>query len=125
MKCSKCKRGKLQKTGMVFFTDPHTYELRCDECGEVFDYIEGDISEIRPHELKPLQETKEETIEKWSKLGLLEGLTGNVKDGIGKLFESQLSWIINESGDTVSEFNNVQFPVVKLGSNLTKDEEKS
>ena len=39
---------------------------------------------------------REETINRWSKAGLLEGLTPDYKENIVKLFESQSSFIINE-----------------------------
>jgi hypothetical protein len=39
---------------------------------------------------------KQETINRWEKSGLLEGLTGGVKDDVAQLFESQQSYIINE-----------------------------
>lgn len=64
--------------------------------------------------LEQLRKRKEETIEKWSKLGLLEGLDGNIKNTVWKLFKSQLSYVINETGNTVSEFDNIKFPVVRL-----------
>ena len=58
---------------------------------------------------------KEKTIEKWSKLGLLEGLEGNVNENCAQLFENQLSYVINESsGNTTSKFNEIKFPVIKL-----------
>lgn len=39
---------------------------------------------------------REETIKRWDKLGLLEGLDGNLKENIAQLYESQRSYIINE-----------------------------
>lgn len=39
---------------------------------------------------------REETINRWSKAGLLEGLTPDYKENIAKLFESQSTFVINE-----------------------------
>ena len=40
--------------------------------------------------------TREETIKRWEKIGLLEGLDGNVNEQCAQLFESKLSFLINE-----------------------------
>lgn len=53
---------------------------------------------------------REETINRWSKAGLLEGLTPDYKETIAKLFESQSSFIINEpnnenKNDNIDEIN--------------------
>ena len=37
---------------------------------------------------------KAKTIEKWKKMGLLEGLDGNINQKLAKLFESELKTII-------------------------------
>lgn len=49
--------------------------------------------------LKQLREQRDATVERWSKLGLLDGLVGNVKDNIALLYESKTSYIINEKDD--------------------------
>lgn len=46
--------------------------------------------------LEQLRAKKQETINRWDKLGLLEGLDGNLKENIAQLYESQQSHIINE-----------------------------
>jgi len=46
--------------------------------------------------LKQLREMREETTKRWEKLGLLEGLDGNVKEDCAKLFEGKLSYFIME-----------------------------
>ncbi|MFA5366537.1 MAG: hypothetical protein WC333_01245 [Dehalococcoidia bacterium] len=42
---------------------------------------------------------KAKTIKKWSKLGLLEGLDGNIDQKLAKLFESELKTIIKPEGN--------------------------
>ena len=65
--------------------------------------------------LKQLRETREVTTSRWEKLGLLEGLEGNVKENCAQLFENQLSNMINESTDSASsgQFETVAFPVIR------------
>ena len=46
--------------------------------------------------LKQLRELRAETIARWERVGLLEGLSGNVDENCAKLFESQLSWVMKE-----------------------------
>lgn len=65
--------------------------------------------------LKQLREQRELTTNRWEKIGLLEGLEGNVKENCAQLFENQLSHMINESSDSSSsgQFETVAFPVVR------------
>lgn len=66
--------------------------------------------------LKQLREQRELTTQRWEKVGLLEGLDGNVKENCALLFENQLSWMqINESTDSASSgsFETVAFPVIR------------
>lgn len=66
--------------------------------------------------LKGLREQRELTTQRWEKVGLLEGLDGNVKENCALLFENQLSWMqINESTDSASSgsFETVAFPVIR------------
>jgi hypothetical protein len=65
--------------------------------------------------LKQLREQREITINRWDKLGLLEGLEGNVKENCAQLFENQLSHMINESTDSGNsgQFETVAFPVIR------------
>jgi hypothetical protein len=42
--------------------------------------------------LRQLREQRDKTIERWKKLGLLDGLKGNVKEDCAKLFGGQLSY---------------------------------
>ena len=65
--------------------------------------------------LKQLREQREITTNSWEKIGLLEGLDGNVKENCAQLFENQLSHMINESTDSASsgQFETVAFPVIR------------
>jgi len=65
--------------------------------------------------LKQLREQREITTNRWNKIGLLEGLEGNVKENCAQLFENQLSYMINESTDSASsgQFETVAFPVIR------------
>ena len=46
--------------------------------------------------LKQLLDKRKETINRWEKSGLLEGLSGDVKENIWKLFEAEKQYLINE-----------------------------
>lgn len=65
--------------------------------------------------LKQLREQREITTNRWEKIGLLEGLEGNIKENCAQLFENQLSHMINESSDSSSsgQFETVAFPVIR------------
>ena len=65
--------------------------------------------------LKQLREQREIITNRWDKVGLLEGLEGNVKENCAQLFENELSWMINESTDSASsgQFETVAFPVIR------------
>ena len=65
--------------------------------------------------LKQLREQREITTNRWEKIGLLEGLGGNVKENCAQLFENQLSHMMNESTDSASsgQFETVAFPVIR------------
>ncbi len=65
--------------------------------------------------LKHLKVIKEDTINKWDKLGFLEGLRGHVKENIAQLYENQASHLINEAASTSSDgsFETVVFPIVR------------
>jgi hypothetical protein len=65
--------------------------------------------------LKQLREQREVTTNRWEKIGLLEGLEGNVKENCAQLFENQLSHMINESTESYSsgQFETVAFPVIR------------
>jgi hypothetical protein len=65
--------------------------------------------------LKQLREQREITTNRWEKIGLLEGLEGNVKENCAQLFENQLSYMINESTDSANsgQFETVAFPVIR------------
>lgn len=65
--------------------------------------------------LKQLREQREITTNRWEKIGLLEGLEGNIKENCAQLFENQLSHMINESSDSSNsgQFETVAFPVIR------------
>ena len=65
--------------------------------------------------LKQLREQREITTNRWEKIGLLEGLDGNVKETCAQLFENQLSHMINESTESYNsgQFETVAFPVIR------------
>ena len=46
--------------------------------------------------LKHLKVIKEDTINKWDKLGFLEGLKGHMRENVAQLYENQASFLINE-----------------------------
>jgi hypothetical protein len=50
-----------------------------------------------------MNETREQTMKRWSELGFLEGLTGDVKTNIAQMYECCASSLLNEvdiTGDT-------------------------
>jgi hypothetical protein len=65
--------------------------------------------------LKHLKVIKEDTINKWDKLGFLEGLKGHLKENVAQLYENQASHLINEASDSGNSgsFETVVFPIVR------------
>jgi hypothetical protein len=66
--------------------------------------------------LKHLKVIKEDTINKWDKLGFLEGLKGHLKENVAQLYENQASYLINEAssdGTSNGAFETVVFPIVR------------
>jgi hypothetical protein len=65
--------------------------------------------------LKHLKVIKEDTINKWDKLGFLEGLRGHLKENVAQLYENQASHLINEAASTTDSgsFETVVFPIVR------------
>jgi hypothetical protein len=65
--------------------------------------------------LKHLKVIKEDTINKWDKLGFLEGLRGHMKENVAQLYENQASFLINEASSTsdTGAFETVVFPIVR------------
>lgn len=66
--------------------------------------------------LEHLREQREITTEKWSKMGLLEGLDGNVRETVSKLFETQLSFRVpdDDTGDYLPIAKTVSDKIEKL-----------
>ena len=65
--------------------------------------------------LKHLKVIKEDTINKWDKLGFLEGLKGHLKENVAQLYENQASQLINEASSDASSgsFETVVFPIIR------------
>lgn len=65
--------------------------------------------------LKHLKVIKEDTIQKWEKLGFLDDLQGTLKENIAQLYENQASHLINEAATTDSSgsFETVVFPIIR------------
>jgi hypothetical protein len=65
--------------------------------------------------LKHLKVIKEDTINKWDKLGFLEGLKGHLRENVAQLYENQASFLINEASatDASGSFETVVFPIVR------------
>ena len=65
--------------------------------------------------LKHLKVIKEDTINKWDKLGFLEGLKGHLRENVAQLYENQASFLINEatSDGSSGSFETVVFPIVR------------
>ena len=65
--------------------------------------------------LKHLKVIKEDTINKWDKLGFLEGLRGHLKENVAQLYENQASHLINEASSTADSgsFETVVFPIIR------------
>jgi len=65
--------------------------------------------------LKHLKVIKEDTINKWDRLGFLEGLKGHLKENVAQLYENQASFLINEATSETSNgaFETVVFPIVR------------
>jgi hypothetical protein len=65
--------------------------------------------------MKHLKVIKEDTINKWDKLGFLEGLKGHLKENVAQLYENQASYLINEAASTsdTGAFETVVFPIVR------------
>ena len=66
--------------------------------------------------LKHLKVIKEDTINKWDRLGFLDGLKGHLKENVAQLYENQASYLINEAtsdGSSNGAFETVVFPIVR------------
>ena len=65
--------------------------------------------------LKHLKVIKEDTLNKWNKLGFLDGLKGHVKENIAQLYENQATHLINEasSASDSGSFETVVFPIIR------------
>lgn len=57
-----------------------------------------------------MENNKNEILEKWSKLGLIDGIDTN---SIKEIYENQQSFDINNSSKTDNSFPNIIFPMVR------------
>ena len=72
----------------------------------------GQVGNIGSNSMKLI---REDVINKWNKLGFLDGLNGYNKDNVAQLFENQASYLINEqtSASDSGSFETVVFPIVR------------
>ena len=72
----------------------------------------GQVGNIGANSMKLI---REDVINKWDKLGFLDGLDGYSKDNVAQLFENQASYLINEqtSATDSGSFETVVFPIVR------------
>jgi hypothetical protein len=65
--------------------------------------------------LNHLKNVRNDVINRWESLGLLEGLSGYKKENIAQLFENQASYMLNEATSLGVEgsFETVVFPIVR------------
>ena len=65
--------------------------------------------------LKHLKVIKEDTINKWDKLGFLDGLKGHGRENIAQLYENQATNLINEAtnASNAGSFETVVFPIIR------------
>ena len=72
----------------------------------------GQVGNIGTNSMKLI---REDVINKWDKLGFLDGLDGYAKDNVAQLFENQASYLINEqtSASDSGSFETVVFPIVR------------
>ena len=65
--------------------------------------------------LKHLKVIKEDTLNKWNKLGFLDGLKGHIKENIAQLYENQATHLINEATTAADSgsFETVVFPIIR------------
>ena len=72
----------------------------------------GQVGNIGANSMKLI---REDVINKWDKLGFLDGLNGYSKDNVAQLFENQASYLINEQtqASDSGSFETVVFPIVR------------
>ena len=72
----------------------------------------GQVGNIGTNSMKLI---REDVINKWDKLGFLDGLNGYSKDNVAQLFENQASYLINEQtqASDSGSFETVVFPIVR------------
>lgn len=73
----------------------------------IFKFGRGRTQQFENIGLRQLREQREQTVERWSRLGLLEGLVGHQRENIAQLYEGQMSYVINE--DINQKTNDIPF----------------
>ena len=60
------------------------------------------------------EEIRQRAIQKWSESGLLEGLSGNMRENIAQLYENQAVHLLNEIRESSSGiFDQVTLPIAR------------
>jgi hypothetical protein len=59
------------------------------------------------------EELRRNTVDKWSSLGFLDGLQGQVRENLETLYENQATTLINENPEPTNNFDTVTFPIVR------------
>ena len=72
----------------------------------------GQVGNIELNEQKRIRKA---VSERWDKLGMTEGLTGNIKENISLLFENEAKALLSEAtaSDNSGSFETVVFPIIR------------
>ena len=72
----------------------------------------GQVGNIELNENKRI---RKEIVDRWSGLGLVEGLTGAIKENVATLFENQAKALLSEATDSNNSgsFETVVFPIIR------------
>lgn len=66
-------------------------------------------------ELNAQKKIRQEILERWEKLGFVEGLKGHIKENIATLYENEAKHLLREatSSDSSGSFETVVFPIIR------------
>ena len=72
----------------------------------------GQVGNIELNENKRI---RKEIVDRWSGLGLVDGLTGAIKENVATLFENQAKSLLSEATDSTNSgsFETVVFPIIR------------
>ena len=72
----------------------------------------GQVGNIELNENKRI---RKEIVDRWSGLGLVDGLTGAIKENVATLFENQAKALLSEATDSTNSgsFETVVFPIIR------------